>query len=144
VSWFLTEWEVAKQQFTFDCIMDADETSWRVLHNQMFTITDTGAEDVSCNSSCSEKACITVMTAIRGDDDDRVVKEIRDGWLHLAYSKSGWMDQDVVMEYLKWLSKVAQNQAQYLIWDVYPSHRSEAVKATATEVKTQLSFVPSG
>jgi len=37
-----------------------------------------------------------------------------------------------------------KKQNQYLTWDVYPSHRPEEVKATATEVKMHLSFVPSG
>jgi len=42
--------------------------------------------------------------------DDRVAREIASGRLHLAHSESGWMDQDVVIEYLKWLSMVARNK----------------------------------
>jgi len=165
VGWFLTDWEVAKQQFTLYDILNADETSWRVLRNGMLTITNTGADDVSCNFSCDEKACTTVKAAIRKDgtklplwviakgltartlnmfeEDIRVAEEVSCGKLHLAHSVSEWMDQDVVIEYLKWLSMVAQNQAQYLVWDVCPSHRSEAVKATAAKVNMHLSFVPS-
>jgi len=52
------------------------------------------------------------------------------------------MEQEVAVEYLKWLSNVAKKQNQYLIWDVYLSHISEEVKAT--EVKMQLSFLPGG
>jgi len=54
------------------------------------------------------------------------------------------MDRNVVIEYLKWLSMVAGKQYQCLIWDVYPSHRCEAVKTSAAKVKIHLSFVPSG
>jgi len=67
VSWSLTDWDIAKQQLPFDRILNAGETSWRVLHNGMRTITNTGLEDVSCDFPCSEKACITVMAAIRRD-----------------------------------------------------------------------------
>jgi len=46
VSRFLNEWEAGKQQLPFHNILNADETSWRVLHNQMVTNTNTGADDV--------------------------------------------------------------------------------------------------
>jgi len=73
-----------------------------------------------------------------------VAKAIRCGGLHLTYSKSEWVDQDVAIEHLKWLSNVAKKESQYRIWDVYPSHRSEAVKDAAVKANIQLSFVPSG
>jgi len=130
----------------------------------VLTITNTGAADVSCNFSCGEKARITVKATMGRDgtklplwaianglrrlnkfeENVRVAEETWHGWLHQAYSKSGWTDQDVAMEYPKRLSKVAHNQTQYLIWGVYRSHRSESVKTTAAQVKIHLSFVPSG
>jgi len=102
----------------------------------MLTITNTGADDVSCN--------FTARTLNKFKGDDGVAEEVSCGKLHLANSESGWVNQVVAIEYLKWTSNVAQNQAQYLIWDVYPAHRSEAVKATATHANIHLSFVPRG
>jgi len=54
------------------------------------------------------------------------------------------MDQEVAIEYLNWLSNLADGQEQYFIWDVYPAHRSEAVKDAAVKANIQLSFVPNG
>jgi len=89
----------------------------------MLTITNTDADAVSCNFSCGEKACTTVMAAIRRDitklplwviakgltdrtlnmfhEDVIVAKAIRCGSLHLAYSESGWVDREVTIKHMK-------------------------------------------
>jgi len=82
-------------------------------------------------------------TLIKFEEDIGVAEEIGHGRFHLAHSVSGWMYQDMVVEYLKWLSMMAHSRAQCLIWDIYPSHRSDAVEATAAQVKTHLNSVPS-
>jgi len=81
VSWSLTDWEVARHQFTLHDILNADGTSWRVFQNQMLIVTNTGADDVSCNFSCGEKACITIMAAI-GKDGMKLPPGLspRDSW----------------------------------------------------------------
>jgi len=132
---YLTDWDLAKKRFPFHRILNADEISWRVLRNGTLTITNTRADDVSCDFPCDERTCITAMTAIGRDGrklplwvmakglttrslkrftgDDRVARQVCRGNLHLVYSKSGWVGQGVAIKYLKWLSSMAKGQRQY-------------------------------
>jgi hypothetical protein len=151
-----------------DKVVNADETCWRIINGKLGkTVAVTGANSVKIAAEFSEKTSVTAMAAItasgrklplwiicKGKTEGSVKKfrEIRllseamgDNWsgdLIIKYSESGWMTEKLALEYLDWLH--FKMGAHTLLWDVYPTHRTPAVKAKAAALKVHLEFVPAG
>jgi hypothetical protein len=63
----------------------------------------------------------------------------------LRHSKSGRATENVIVEFSEWLHRETANYRPcVLIIDVYPSHRTERVLATAEAEDVELLFVPAG
>jgi hypothetical protein len=61
---FLTDGQIAFQQYPPDRILNADETSWKILNNRMVTVADCGSESIACEFDGNIKGCVTVITSI--------------------------------------------------------------------------------
>jgi hypothetical protein len=64
--------------------------------------------------------------------------------LILKYTESGWAKEEIILEYISWLSEQANGEPCLLIMDVYPSHRTPAVIQHALERNVEILFVPAG
>ena len=156
---------MAKLQFSADLILNADETSWKIINNRHVTIAKRGMESVTCEFNCSEKESITVMAAITKSGkklplwifvdgktkkstekfkNQKIQKYINNSSLFITYSETGWCTKDLAIEYLKWINERFNDNHTFLIWDVYPVHKSNEVINQAIESNVHLSFVPPG
>ena len=69
----------------------------------------------------------------------------RDGKLLIDHSESGWATEEVCRRYLEWLHNgYAQHSSFSLLWDVYPSHKTDDIKNYATNNGIELHFIPAG
>jgi MoaA/NifB/PqqE/SkfB family radical SAM enzyme len=61
---FVTDMQIAFEQYPRDRILNADETNWKILNNQMVTVGDCGSESVACEFHGNIKGCMTVIASI--------------------------------------------------------------------------------
>ena len=142
-----------------DRILNADETSWRILPSTMTTWAETGADSISINAVDNEKKAITVMATIsyagtklplfmvaKGKSKVSEQSQLGDISYHMsAHSSSGWMEQECFEQYLKWLRQMHYDDDPiYLIIDQYPTHKTEQSKTLAQSLNIQLYFIPAG
>jgi hypothetical protein len=59
----LADVEIAFEQYPRDRILNADETSWKIINNCNVTIADCGSEAVACEFDGNVKGCVTVIAA---------------------------------------------------------------------------------
>ena len=146
-----------RDQYSECKIYNADETSWRIFMSPKRVIAEKGCHSVKLISSKSEKIAVTAIGAIRADGKKLPLSIIGKGKTERClrkfgefddiifhHSNTGWSSESVMMAYLETISMDAGGDPCCLIWDVYPSHRSEAVQLKAAKLKIELLFVPAG
>jgi hypothetical protein len=161
---FLTNMEIAVQQYPRDRIVNTDETSWKIVNNRMITVAERGSDDVSCVFDGDVKGCVTVMASIdaagtklplwlicRGkttrceaDLREHFAREVQSRRLVLTHQENGWTNATVAGEYLDWLSDRIKGQNLLLLWDCFAAHRDEAVRSKAEKAHITLEFIPAG
>jgi hypothetical protein len=63
----------------------------------------------------------------------------------IKYTDNGWTTENLIVAYINWLHhEVAKDCPCVLISDIYPSHRTDLVVATAEANDLELLFVPAG
>jgi hypothetical protein len=63
----------------------------------------------------------------------------------LRHFDSGWATENVIVESIEWMNReITDFSPCVLIMDVYPSHRTKHVMATAEALDVELLFVPPG
>jgi hypothetical protein len=117
-----------------------------------------GCESAKFESITGEKTSSTTLGAISCAGEKlplwvlakgRTVHRERKSGPHpkviLRHSESGWATENIIIEFIKWLhQEVADDKPRALVLDVYPSHRSEWLIASAAENDRELLFVPAG
>jgi hypothetical protein len=161
---FLTNTQMAIEQYPRDRILNVDETSWKIINNRMITVAECGADEVTCEFDGDVKRCVTVIASIdasgrklplwvicRGkttrceaDLRGHFTREIRSGRLVLTHEENGWTNAAVAIEYLQWLSDGVKGQELFLLWDCFSAHRDEEVKAKASDSRITLQLIPAG
>jgi DNA-binding transcriptional MerR regulator len=61
---FLANLELIFDTYPLDRIVNADETSWKLINNGKVTVAECGAEGVTCEFDGDVKACMSVIAAI--------------------------------------------------------------------------------
>ena len=147
-------------------LVNADETSWRLCYAGELTWAKKGAESVKINVNYNTKTCLTTLASItangsklplyvlaKGKTDTCEFNQVRgiEGFKYQTdHSKSGWVTQDVMTRYLRWLRKVMNEECNsegkqiHLILDTYKTHKSEITIQTAIEQNIELIFIPPG
>ena len=70
---------------------------------------------------------------------------LKDQRLLINHSESGWAMEEVCRRYLEWLhTGYAHNSKFTLLWDVYPSHKTDEIKNYAANNEIDLNFIPAG
>jgi hypothetical protein len=62
----------------------------------------------------------------------------------VRHTQSGRTNEEMMLEYLQWLSNQAQGEPILLVLDVYPAHRRPRVRQRAGELDIELLEVPAG
>jgi SH3-like domain-containing protein len=120
-------------------------------------IAEKGTDTVKLVCSTGEKLSVTAFGTISAEGEKLplwvVTKDKTKRCLNkfgdqtdviFRYSESGWATENLVIEYLEWLSKHANGELSMLIMDVFPTHRTSRVKEKAMELAIELRYVPAG
>jgi hypothetical protein len=149
-----------------DTVFNMDETSWKQLNIGSRTIAKTGVEAVKCHFQGDTKTCLTAVATVNAAGEKLplwvlcrgtttgcetryrshtdIDKAITQGKLMLSHQVNGWSDDTIVNEYLRWLRRQNGRRHVVLLWDIFPSHRSNDTKSLAARLEIQLEFVPPG
>jgi hypothetical protein len=132
------------------CIINMDETCWRILMGQTVTTARIGADSVTAEFPFNPKECITASISAAGDRlplwvickgkterserkitaNEKLKKSIDKKSLILCHSESGWTTAEIAVMYLQWLRKQVKGPL-IVIWDLFAAHRDDTVKTEA-------------
>jgi hypothetical protein len=146
------------------CVFNMDETSWRLINQEMSTIANIGADAVKWLFQGDPRKCLTAIASVDAAggkiplwvlwngkmelcerhyrDDPRLQKYIRGGELVLPHQPSGWTSALVASDYLHWLRSQIQRGPIVVFWDLFSAHREQGVKDRAQELGIELIFIP--
>ena len=141
-----------------DCLINADETSWTVFPNNIFTWSTTGSENVSITCQGNDKDCLTVLASITANGGKLPLYFLATGKTHRVmgsqlgdtyghwqnFSESGWQTSQTFQEYLMHIRELYGERTVHLVLDVHSSHRTDEVKKLAKELDINLWFIPPG
>ena len=141
-----------------DCILNCDETSWKLYPGNILTWARCRSENVRINVHGDEKECITVLATITANGgklplyflaSGKTVRaeesELGDLCGHWAnHSDKGWETSETFETYLMHLREHFGDRDLHLILDKYTSHRTADVGTLAKSLHIRLWFIPSG
>ncbi len=140
-------------------VINADETAWYILPNNILTWAETSSKSVQINVQDSDKYHITVMCSItsefekiplffiaRGKTERSERNQIGDvGENEKTHSPKSFMTTNCFIKYLQFLrSRYPINKTIHLILDSYSSHKSVTSIQKAQDLNIILYFIPSG
>jgi hypothetical protein len=161
---FLANLEAIFDTYPPDRILNADETSWKLINNRMVTVAECGAEGVTCEFDGDVKACMTVIAAIDAAGSKlplwvicrgttvrceatlraEFAGELRTGRLVITHQENGWTNGKVAEEFIRWISNRVHGQQLCLLWDSFSAHRDEDVRREASGLDIAVEYIPSG
>jgi hypothetical protein len=140
-------------------IVNGDETMWLVCVVPRKTIRRKGEESVRINVDGYPKAGLTIMCTVNAKCEKLPLFIIAQGTTerchnqlgihpgfnyHVEHSKTGWMVQELVFSYFRFLRRQIPNGIIYLVFDQYPTHISQPAKALAERLNIQIIPIPKG
>ena len=157
VAFFLSRMESLKDDYPPSRVVNFDETCWRFSELPRFIPAEKGTETVKLKCAQGEKQSVTAIGAITADGQklpfwilakgktDRVLHKFgTPGQTVLKVSQSGWTNEAILLEYLEWLHTTSDGCPLILVLDVYPAHRTAAIRNRANELDIELLYVPAG
>jgi hypothetical protein len=138
-------------------VFNFDETCWKIFDGPRRVLAEKGSDSVKLISSTGEKQSVTAFGTIsaagdklplwiiaKGKTQRSITKFGKHPEVVFKVSESGWTTEQLMLDYLDWLSARINNDPCLLILDVYPVHRMESIKEHALEKNIELLFVPAG
>lgn len=137
-------------------VANMDETSVKLCYHHILTVARKNADVVPGIIDGDDKACFTAVGTIRSDGKKMpmtIISKYRpsvfspgcdDYDSYIEQNTNGWMDETYMLRWLKLFSDWMNNEKCALILDVFPAHRTQAVKDLAKELNIELLFVPAG
>lgn len=142
-------------------LVNADETSWYILPQNVHTWANTNSENVIILTKDEEKAnfiCMSSITSnyqslnlflffnqkkILNDEFDEIES---DSYPHsIKLSNSQWMTQELFCDYLVFLrSQISEDKIIHLLVDNVPSHKVTKIEQKAQELNIILHYIPPG
>lgn len=147
------------QSVPHDRILNADETSVRILPSNLLTWAEMGSDSISIVVDDSQKKMITAMATVsmsmtklplfliaKGKTERVEANQLGDISYHMSvHSEDGWMTQETFETYLKWLrQQYYDDDKLYLIVDCYKVHTSSQSDEIAKALNIELMFIPPG
>jgi hypothetical protein len=139
-------------------VLNADEGSWKVIMPPTRTITNKGGA-VKIRVIGDMKAGFTIMGTISSDGERFPLFMIAKGGTQrchkqlgvhphytckIVHSLSGWMTNDVFVEYLVWIRSLIPNKKIHLVVDQFPAHFTPESERMAAQLNINLISVPAG
>jgi hypothetical protein len=157
VTSFIARLNECPQDYPPDRVFNFDETSWKIFNAPHRVLAEKGTKTVKMKSFTGEKQSVTAFGTISAAGDklplwvvtkgrtERVFTKFGDHpGVVFKFSDSGWTTEKLIIEYLDWLSDRIGHDPCLLVMDVYPTHRTEAVKEHARMLDIELLFIPAG
>lgn len=113
----------------------------------------------SINAQTDDASCKLPLFIICKGRTERCHNQVYDGRFitneKIIHTENGWSSTDAFRQYLQWLRNLyderfgsnrayQQDKTIFLMLDTYSSHRNEATKKLAEELKFKLIFIPAG
>lgn len=157
VTYFLNSLRTCMFNYPPNRIINIDETAWKLYESPKLVIVEKGIKTINLNIDVSSKISITAIGGITASGEKLQLWVIAKGKTDVSlrkfgdrknivfnYTTSGWVTETIVLKYLDWLSDLYKNEPIVLVLDVYPAHRTEAVREKAKSRNIILLFVPAG
>jgi hypothetical protein len=139
-------------------VFNMDETCWRLFEAPGGMLAEKGTGTVKLTSKMNEKTSFTAIGAISAAGGKLPLWILAKGRTQrceqkfgthpnvlVSHTDSGWVTENLVVASIQWLSReIANGSPCALILDVYPTHRTDFVKATAAANNVELLYVPAG
>ena len=138
-------------------IFAMDETACYMDMTADTTVTQTGARSVPLKTTGHEKEHFTVILTAKADGTKlkpfvvfkgkgtRLMKTLgRISGIVVRFSKNGWMNDGLTIEYLNSLIGAFSFHKRLLVWDAYKCHTSETVRAHTRSLRLPAAIVPGG
>ena len=116
-----------------------------------------GAKSIKLKSATNDKISVTAIGAINAEGSKLPLWFLGKGkttrcpqkfgafdYIILHSNENGWSTETVMIDFLEAVHAHAGGEPCCVIWDVYPSHRSELVCKRAGELYIELLYVPAG
>ena len=145
------------------CIINCDQTNWKLINFSGLTWAKRGAEEVTVNIEGDSKKSFTAMATVDAQNRRYPLYLIAKGKTeqchqqlesvadraYIDHSKTGWFNKPVMLNYLEWLRRefeernpdIAKSEV-VLILDLYAAHRDKEVRQKAAELGFKLIFIP--
>ena len=149
-----------------DLLVNMDETSWRLSYTGDMTWAKKGSPSTKINVDFDTKDCFTTVAAITASGKKLPLYVLASGLTERCekgqvkieteheyatdHSKTGWVTEDVMKRYLKWLRNQmntkfdATGKRIHLVLDLYTAHRTRNVKNLARRNQIILHYLPAG
>jgi len=146
------------EKFDEKNILNADETFWRFVRTPARVFSKRGNETVRIKNKTDPKKGISLLATIDAEGNKYPLLFIAQGKTHtcekkqvgnyvcdswVSHSISGWMNEEVWMEYLTKLRK-HKNCSFALFVDQYGSHTTDKVIELAATLEIEMVFIPKG
>ena len=141
-----------------DSVIAMDKTAvWSDMVGNT-TINSTGAKEVALKSTGNEKVRVSVCLSAKADGtkmnplivfkgakrEPEVLNDRFKGRCVVTSSSNGWMNEELVLSYLRKILGMFTFQKRLLAWDTFGAHMTEAVKKLLKEMKTDDALIPAG
>ena len=139
-----------------DCILNCDETSWKLHPGNVLTWARCGSQSVRIHIRGDEKECITVLATITANGgklplyflasgrtlraEESQLGDVCGHWAN--HSDNGWETSETFQTYLMHLKEHFGDRELHLILDKHTSHRTADVRTLAESL--HVWFIPSG
>jgi hypothetical protein len=147
----------ASNRYPATRIFNFDETSWKCYLGPQKVVAEKGTSVVKLNAPRGEKECYTGYGCISAAGDKLPFWILTKGKTNRSHAKfgatpdviiqhtpSGWTNDDMMVQYINWLSGNCQGEPLMLVLDVYKAHRTQKLRERARELNIELLFVPAG
>jgi hypothetical protein len=154
---FKEELRAAYRDYPRSHIVNADESMWLVLWQPRKTIAEKGVESVKIAVNGDPKAGFTLIGSICANGERLPLFIIAKGLsarCHkqfgrsfpgaIAHSKSGWVNQEVFLDFLLFIRQNRGADPIALVLDQYPAHISPVSHNRARELNIKMILVPKG
>ena len=145
-----------KKQYSIAEIGNMDETPlWLDMPGET-TVTHTGDRSVQVHSTGHDKGRFTVVLAAMADGRKlspfvvfkgvRPIAELaRESGVVVAYSKNGWMNEALTIDWVKRAWGTLAFSTRLLVWDAYKCHLMDSVKSVVNkQAKSDIVVIPGG
>ena len=141
-----------KSNYPPSSIIAMDETAvWSDMVGNT-TVNSTGAKEVALKSTGNEKVSVSVCLTAKADGivfkgakrESAAINEEFKNQSVVTSSTNGWMNEGLVLTYLRKILGMFTFQMRLLAWDTFEAHMTEPVKKLLKEMKTGYALIPGG